>query len=138
MQSLLNQKDLKEGYLGVGLLLNKYIKENQDFNSVEVKNALENLGAPLKNACDRSLSPNGEDITIASLKGIRNVQYINRDLENLIVKIITDKSALQRIRAAALSMVKIYAENPKVRKTMNHTYICGILYYLDQSIHFIP
>lgn len=130
MQNLLNQKNLKVGYFGVSSLLNKYMKCSQDFNSPEVKTTFENLGLPLKKACDRSLSHDDEDLVIACLQGIGNIQYLNSYLENLIVKIIMDKSALQRIRAAALTMVKIYAQNPEVCKTMNHTNIfdCGILY----------
>lgn len=133
MQSLLNQKGLKNGYLGVGSLLNKYIKDTQDFYSDEIQITLKNLGAPLKTASDRSLSPDNEDLIIASLKGLGIVQYINSDSEDLIVQIIMDKSALQRIRAAALNTAKIYAQNPKVCKTMNNIN----LLVKNKSKHFI-
>jgi len=101
--------------MGVGALLRKYLDDTQDYNSLTVRNILNNLGAPLQKACDSSISPEDQDFAIASLKGLGNAQYINSDIEDSIVKIIMDEAALPRIRAAALDMVKIYAQNSKVR-----------------------
>lgn len=114
MQNLLKQKVLKESYLGVGSLLRQYLKNSQDFNSPEVYDSLHNIGAPLQKATDNSLSSEDEDLAIASLKGLGNAQYISDDQEEIITQIITDKTVKQRIRAAALDMVKVYANNPKV------------------------
>lgn len=116
MQGLLDKRILKDGYLGVGSLLRQYLKSTQNYNSPEVSTTLNNLGGPLKNAGKASLSPDDEDIVIASLKGIGNARYINSNLEDLIVQLIINKAAVQRVRAAALNMVKIYAMNPKVYK----------------------
>ncbi|XP_060861024.1 apolipophorins isoform X2 [Metopolophium dirhodum] len=114
--SLLNDRALKEGYLGVGALLRRYLQETQDYTSPEVGNTLNNLGNPLMKVGYGPLSSNDEDLIIASLKGLGYAQYINSDLEDLIIKITMDKNTIQRIKAAALNMVKIYAENSKVEK----------------------
>lgn len=120
MQSLLNEKEIKVGYMGIGSLLQKYLKDTQDYDSPEVKRTLENLGVPLKKAFNTSLSSDDENLVIASLKGLGNAQYINNDTENLIGQIITDKNIMPRIRAAALNMIKIYAKNSQVCKNMNY------------------
>lgn len=95
-------------------MLRQYLKDTQNYNSPEVETTLKNLGGPLKNAGETSLSPEDEDIVIASLKGIGNAHYVNSDLEDLIIQLIMNKAAVQRVRAAALNMVKSYAMNPKV------------------------
>lgn len=105
--------------MGVGYLIRNYIQETNDTNSYEIGSALSNLGAPLKNAFDASLSPDDEDRVIGSLKGIRNAMYITNDVADQIVQIILDKSVKQRIKAAALDVAKTYAENPKVCKIPN-------------------
>jgi len=110
--------------MGVGALLNTYLKDTEDYNSAEVRNILNNLGVPLERALYSDLSPDDQDLVIASIKGLGNAQYINNDIEDSIVKIITNKAVLQRIRVATLKMVKIYAQNPKVRTLyiMNNMY----------------
>lgn len=96
-------------------MLQKYLKDTQDYESDEVKNTLYNLGGPLRKLVDDgALSPDDEDLAIASIKGIGNVQFIDGDTEDLLVKIIMDKNVKQRIRAATLSMVSFYAKNSKV------------------------
>lgn len=100
--------------MGVGALLRQYLQETQDYTSPEVENTLNNLGNPLMKVGYGPLSSNDEDLIIASLKGLGYAQYINSDLEDLIIKITMDKNTIQRIKAAALNMVKIYAENSKV------------------------
>jgi len=97
-------------------LLRQYLQETQDYTSPEVGNTLNNLGNSLMKVGYGPLSSNDEDLIIASLRGLGYAQYINSDLEDLIIKIIMDKNTIQRIRAAALNMVKIYAENSKVCK----------------------
>lgn len=114
LQSLLNQRGLKDSYLGVGSLIRNYIKETQDIKSPEMRNALNNLGIPLKKAHDVSISSSDEDLVIASLRGIGNAQYINNDVMDQIVPIIMDKSVKPRIKATALDVAKIYADNPQV------------------------
>lgn len=116
---MLNDRALKEGYLGVGALLRQYLQDTQDFNSPEVVNTLNNLGSPLKKVGYGSLSANDEDLIIASLRSIGYVQYINSDLEDLIIQITMDKNTIQRIKAASLAMLKIYAKNSKVRCVIN-------------------
>jgi len=96
--------------------LRQYLQETQDYTSPEVGNTLNNLGNPLMKVGYGSLSSNDEDLIIASLKGLGYAQYINSDLEDLIIKITMDKNNIQRIRAAALNMVKTYAKNSKVCK----------------------
>jgi len=100
--------------MGVGALLRKYQQDNKDYTSSEVENTLSNLGAPLQKIAHGPLSSNHEDLIIASLKGLGCAQYINSDIENLIIQIIMDKNTIQRIKVAALNMVKIYAKNSKV------------------------
>jgi hypothetical protein len=95
-------------------LLQTYLKDTQDYDSVEVRSILNNLGAPLQKAYSDNLSSNDENLVIASLIGLRNAQYINNELEDMIIKLIMDKNIKQRIRVAALVMIKIYAKNPKV------------------------
>uniref|UniRef100_A0A2H8TZF4 Apolipophorin n=1 Tax=Melanaphis sacchari TaxID=742174 RepID=A0A2H8TZF4_9HEMI len=120
--SLLNDRALKEGYLGVGALLRQYLQDTQDFNNPEVVNTLNNLGAPLKNVGHDSLSAHDEDLIIASLKGIGYAQYINSDLEDLIIQITMDKNTNQRIKAASLAMLKTYAKNSKVEKACENIF----------------
>lgn len=100
--------------MGVGSLLRQYLKDNQDFNSPEVSETLRNLGAPLLQNVNERLSSDDEDLVIASLKGIGNVQYIDSNLEEVIAQIIMNKTVKLRIRAAALDMVKVYAKISKV------------------------
>lgn len=114
--SLLDGRALKEGYLGVGALLRQYLHDTQDFYCTEVANTLDNLGKPLMKAGHGPLSADDEDLIIASLKSIGYVQYINSDLEDLIIQITMDKNTIQRIKAASLAMLKIYAKNSKVKK----------------------
>lgn len=97
-------------------MLRQYQQDTQDYISPEVGNTLSNLGSPLKKVGNGPLSSNDEDLIIASLKGLGYAQYINSDLEDLIIQITMDKNTIQRIRAAALNMVKIYAKNSKVCK----------------------
>jgi len=97
-------------------LLRQYQQETQDYTSPEVGNTLNNLGNPLNKVGYGPLSSNDEDLVIASIKGLGYAQYINSDLEDLIIKIIMDENTIQRIKAAALNMVKIYAANLKVCK----------------------
>ncbi|XP_026815483.1 apolipophorins [Rhopalosiphum maidis] len=120
--SLLSDRALKEGYLGVGALLRQYLQDTQDFNSPEVANTLNNLGNPLKKVGYGSLSANDEDLIIASLRSIGYVQYINNDLEDLIIQITMDKNTIQRIKAASLAMLKIYAKNSKVEKACENIF----------------
>lgn len=108
--------------MGVGSLLQKYLKDTQDYDSVEVRNTLNNLGAPLQKAYSSSLSSNDENLVIASLIGLGSAQYVNNELEDMIIKLTMDKNVKQRIRAAALVMVKIYAKSPKVCKKTNRIY----------------
>lgn len=102
--------------MGVGTLLRKYFSDTRDYSSPEVMSALNNLGAPLQKTFDSSMRPDDQDLVIASLKGLGNAQYINSDQEALIVEIIMNKAAVQRIRAAALDMAKYFARNSNVRK----------------------
>lgn len=97
-------------------MLRQYLHETQDYTSPEVGNTLNNLGSPLLKVGSDSLSPEEEDLIIASLKGLGYAQYINSDLEDLIIKITMNKNTIQRIKAAILNMVKIYAKNLKVCK----------------------
>ncbi|VVC28237.1 Vitellinogen, open beta-sheet,von Willebrand factor, type D domain,Lipid transport protein, N- [Cinara cedri] len=120
--NLLNQRGLKDAYIGVGSLIRNYIKETQDTKSPEIEKALNNLGAPLKKANDVSLSPNDEDLVIASLKGIGNAQYINSDVADQIVQIIMNKSVKPRIKAAALNVAKMYADNPQIEKACENVF----------------
>lgn len=112
---MLNDKPLKEGYTGVGALLRKYLVDTRDFSSSEVENTLNNLGAPLKKMLYDSISLEDEKLAIASLKGLSNVQYLNKDLLDLTIQIIMNKSVSQRIRAATLVMMQSYAKYPTVR-----------------------
>lgn len=98
------------------------MKDTQDYDSAAVRNTLNNLGAPLQKDYSGPLSSNDENLVIASLIGLGNAQYVNNELEDLIIKVIMDKNVKQRIRAAALVMVKIYAKNPKVYQVMNMIY----------------
>lgn len=118
-QNLLNDRPLKECYIGMSFLIQKYLQNTQDYDSFEVTKSLENLGVPLKKAFDTSSSSDDEDLVITSLKALGNVKYINNDLENLIAQIIKDASVTQRIRAAALNMIKVYAKSPQVCKNIN-------------------
>lgn len=111
----------------IGTLLQTYLRSTQDYDSLEVKKTIENLGVPLKKAFSNSLSSDDENLVIASLKGLGNVQYINDDIENLIVQIIIDKSVIPRIRAAALSMIKVYAKNSQVCKNLHNNTNLSIL-----------
>lgn len=95
-------------------MLRQYLQDTQDYHSPEVVNTLNNLGKPLEKVGSGSLSANDEDLMIASLKGLGNAQYINTNIEDLIIQIIMDEDTIQRIRAAALNMLKIYAKKPKV------------------------
>lgn len=97
-------------------MLRQYQQETQDYTSPEVGNTLNNLGNPLNKVGYGSLSSKDEDLIIASIKSLGYAQYINSDLEDLIIKIIMDENTIQRIKAAALNMVKIYAANLKVCK----------------------
>lgn len=115
LQNLLNDKPLKEGYTGVGALLRQYLVDTRDFSSPEVENTLNNLGAPLKKMLDDSFTPEEEQLAMASLKGLGNVQYLNKDLLDLTNQIIMDQSVPQRIRAATLVMMQSYAKYPMVR-----------------------
>lgn len=99
-------------------MLGQYLQETQDYTSPEVGNTLNNLGNPLMKVGYGPLSSKDEDLIIASLKGLGYVEYINSYLEDLVIKIIMDKNTIQRIKAAALNMVKIYSENSKVCKNM--------------------
>lgn len=95
-------------------MLQSYFKDTQDYDSAEVRNILHNLGAPLQKAYSGTLSSNDENLIIASLIGFKNAQYINNELEDVIIKLIMDKNIKQRIRVATLVMMKVYAKNPKV------------------------
>lgn len=144
---MLDGRALKEGYLGVGALLRQYLYDTQDFYCTEVANTLDNLGKPLMKAGHGPLSADDEDLIIASLKSIGYVQYINSDLEDLIIQITMDKNTIQRIKAASLSMLKIYAKNPKVRilylsrtsRSLSNTYVkishSIIIYYIYSTLH---
>ncbi|CAH1725498.1 unnamed protein product [Aphis gossypii] len=114
--SLLDGRALKQSYLGVGTLLKQYLQDTQDFYSTEVANTLSNLGKPLMKAGQGPLSAEDEDLIIASLRSIGYAQYMNSDLEDLIIQITMDKNTIQRIKAASLAMLKIYAKNAKVEK----------------------
>lgn len=134
---MLDGRALKESYLGVGALLRQYLQDTQDFYSTEVANTLDNLGKPLMKVDRGSLSADDEDSIIASLKSIGYVQYINSDLEDLIIQITMDKNTIQRIKAASLAMLKIYAKNSKVRmlhlsRSLSNTYV-----KISHSIIFI-
>lgn len=111
---MLDGRALKQSYLGVGTLLKQYLQDTQDFYSTEVANTLSNLGKPLMKAGQGPLSAEDEDLIIASLRSIGYAQYMNSDLEDLIIQITMDKNTIQRIKAASLAMLKIYAKNAKV------------------------
>lgn len=104
-------------------MLRQYQQDTHDYSSSEVENTLSNLGDPLKKVGHGPLSSNDEDLIIASLKGLGYAQYINSDIEDLIIQIIMDKNTIQRIKAAALNMVKIYSKNSKVCKNAHSIYI---------------
>lgn len=133
LQSLLNDKVFKEGYMGFGALLRKYLKDTHDYDSPEVINTLRNLAAPLQKMSDGLLSVDDEETVIASLKGLENGQYINSDIEDLIVQTIMNKDASQRTRAMALAVAKTFANYPKVRKNLNSLNLMfishGIIFY---------
>lgn len=122
MQNLLDKRALKEGYIGVGTLLQQYLKDTQDYESPEVENALNNIGTPLKRMLENPDTSENEDLAIASLKGIGNVNYINSNTEDLVVQTLMKKDVSQRIRAAALAMVKNYATNSNVSTSMINVY----------------
>lgn len=115
LQNLLNDNPLKEGYTGVGALLRQYLIDTRDFSSPEVENTLNNLGAPLHKMLDDSLTLEDEKLAMASLKGLGNVQYLNKNLLDLTNQIIMDQTVPQRIRAATLAMMQSYAKYPTVR-----------------------
>lgn len=125
MQGLLNDKVFKAGYIGFGALLQQYLKDTHDYSSSEVTNTLKNLAAPLQKMIDSSSLPKDEEIVIASLKGLKNAQYINSEVEGLIVQIIMNKDVSPRIKAEALTMAKTYANYPEVRKSLNKSISIG-------------
>lgn len=100
-------------------MLRQYLKDTQDYSSSEVTNTLKNLAAPLQKMYSSSSLPKDEETIIASLKGLENAQYINSEVEGLIVQTIMNKDASPRIRAEALTVVKTYANYPEVRKNLN-------------------
>lgn len=110
--------------MGVGALIRQYLKNTNDYNSPEISNALRNLGAPVQNMIDNSMSSVNEDIVIASLKGLENAQYINDELEDTIVKTIMSNDVSQRVRATALAVAKTYATYSKVRRNT-----CKVSYF---------
>lgn len=97
--------------------MRKYLADTRDFSSPAVENTLNNLGAPLKKLVDDSTTTaEDEKLAVASLKGLGNVQYLNKDLLDLTNQIIMDQSVSQRIRAATLVMMQSYAKYPTVRQ----------------------
>jgi len=134
---LLDGRALKEGYLGVGALLRQYLQDTQDFYCTEVANTLDNLGKPLIKAGHGSLSAEDEDLIIASLRSIGYAQYINGDLEDLIIQITMDKNTIQRIKAASLAMLKIYAKYSKVHMLYLSRSLLNTYVKISHSIIFI-
>lgn len=134
---MLDGISLQQAYIGVGALLRQYLQDTQNFSCTEVANTLDNLGKPLMKAGQGSLSADEENLIIASLKSIGYVQYINNDLEDLIIQITMDKNTIQRIKAASLAMLKVYAKNSKVHmlclsRSLSNTYV-----KISHSILFI-
>ncbi|XP_050543186.1 apolipophorins-like isoform X2 [Daktulosphaira vitifoliae] len=123
VSDLLNGRVQKEAYLGIGCMIRKYLAYTNQYDKPEIDQALKNLAGPLAQAGQINISAKDEDLAIASLKGIGNIQYMSEDLTKYIAMLIVGDQVKPRIKAAALDMVKTYAQNPLIQEACKIIFI---------------
>lgn len=103
----------KEAYLSIGHIVNKYCYAH-DCEANDVKAISEKFVARLGD-CKPSASRADEDMTVAVLKGIRNMQHlVNPVLERVLQ--CTNEKATTRVRVTALQALAANPCHQKVQK----------------------
>lgn len=112
-----NPRIPKEVYLGIGALAGAYCREHNchTVKSEGITVLSQKLAAKLQNCKPKSKAE--EDVTVAVLKGIRNIRHLEDGLIDKLVRFANDNGIKPRVRVAILEAFQADPCSAKIKKT---------------------